>query len=236
MDRPPPASHSLIASALAWWEEAGVDTLVAEEPRNWLAPQRSEPAEAAPSPSAEAMPNELGAYRDWLARNGPWQDGTGPLLLPSGDAAAKLMVLVDMPGREDVASGHLLSGPGGLLFDRMLAAIGLDRQRIYLSALSWRRVPGGRLGEEAGASCARFARHHVALAAPQAVLLMGDACARALLGLRMSEARGAWHALESDAGSFRALVTLPPSLLLEQSSAKAFAWADLRQLIREFSE
>ena len=62
------------ASTLAWWLEAGVDTAIAETPRNWLKP-RSEPARAAapaiaePAPApAEELPDTLDLFRDWLER------------------------------------------------------------------------------------------------------------------------------------------------------------------------
>jgi DNA polymerase len=142
------------------------------------------------------------------------------------------MLLADMPAAEDCAAGTLLSGEAGRLFDRMLAAIGRDRGSIYLASLSCLRSPDGRWNGEASGRCAALARHHVGLAAPRALLLLGDAPAKALLGLGMVQARGRWHEVQTHAGPVKALVTLPPDLLLKQPGLKAHAWADLQMLMQ----
>jgi DNA polymerase len=76
-----------------------------------------------------------------------------------------------------------------------------------------------------------LARHHVGLAAPRALLLFGDACSKALLGLGMAQVRGRWHEIATHSGPIRTIVTLPPSYLLSQPAAKAHAWADLQMLM-----
>ncbi|MFW9320202.1 uracil-DNA glycosylase family protein, partial [Glaesserella parasuis] len=90
-----------------------------------------------------------------------------------------LMVLVEAPERDDEAAGQLLSGPAGVLFDRMLAAIGRSRETIHLASLAIARPLAGRLPHDAFDDLARIARHHVGLVAPKAVLVMGNAPSRA---------------------------------------------------------
>jgi DNA polymerase len=141
------------------------------------------------------------------------------------------MIMTDMPAAEDCGSGTLLSGEVGRLFDRMLAAIGRDRESVYLTSLSCLRSPDGMFTTGAAQECARLALHHIGLAAPRALLLFGDAPAKALLGLPMVQARGRWHEVATHAGPVRAIVSFPPSYLLGQPSAKAAAWADLQMLM-----
>jgi DNA polymerase len=143
------------------------------------------------------------------------------------------MILTDMPSSEDCAAGTLISGDAGRLFDRMLAAIGRSRETIYLAALSCLRSPDGRFNTEGARSCAALARHHAGLVKPKALLIFGDAASKALIGLPLAQARGKWHDLSTHAGPVRALVTLPPSYLLNQPAAKVHAWADLQRLIEE---
>ncbi|HEX8263092.1 MAG TPA: uracil-DNA glycosylase [Allosphingosinicella sp.] len=228
-------------SALSWWAEAGVDTLVDEAPRDWLRPK---PREApAPVPAAAEIPDsnlpgQLDLFQAWLASSDrlAFAAPAAPRICPAGDPASGLMILADMPSGEDCAAGTLISGEAGRLFDRMLAAIGRDRQSIYLAALSCIRSPSGQLNGEAMKSCAALARHHVGLAAPKAVLLFGDACAKALLGLSVPQARGRWHELATHAGPVKALVTIAPRQLLDSPRLKALAWADLQMLIEEVKE
>jgi len=146
------------------------------------------------------------------------------------------MIMTDMPAAEDCGTGTLLAGETGRLFDRMLAAIGRDRNSIYLASLSCLRSPDGRFTSETAKECARLALHHIGLAAPRVLLLFGDACSKALLGLPMAQARGRWHEIATHSGPIRTIVTLPPSYLLAQPSAKALAWADLQLLMEGINQ
>lgn len=221
------------ASTLSWWRESGVDTLVGEEPRDWLSPAAAAPAAASEAPAALALPENPEAFRDWLltsddvplAAHGPTRVG------PSGDPAAELMVLLDMPSAEDVAAGRLLSGEAGMLFDRMLQAIGRGRDSIYLASLSPVRTATGIVPLDAAEPLAAIARHHIGVAAPKAVLLFGDACAKALLGLAVLKARGRWHEIATPRRTVRALATIRPEKLLGQPALKKHAWEDLQLLM-----
>lgn len=222
-----------------WWTEAGVDTLVDEAPRDWLRPK---PAPAAVPAAAETvvedLPGQLDLFQAWLASSDrlPLAAPAVPRVCPAGDPGSGLMILADMPSDEDCAAGTLIGGEAGRLFERMLAAIGRDRGSVYLAALSCIRSPSGQLNGETMKRCAALARHHVGLAAPKAVLLFGDACAKALLGLSIAQARGRWHALPTHAGPVKALVTIAPRQLLDSPRLKALAWADLQMLIEEVKE
>ncbi len=226
-------SPDAVASALRWWAEAGVDTIVDETPRDWLRPKPAAREEARQTPAKDAPPDQLDLFRAWLGGDAPlpYASPSAPRICPAGDPAAGLMMMIDMPAAADCAAGTLLSGEAGRLFDRMLAAIGLERAAIYLASLSCLRSPDGRFDAVGAEECARIARHHVGLARPDRLLLMGDACARALLGMPMAKARGRWHQLATPAGPVNALVTLSPSYLLDQPAAKRHAWADLRMLV-----
>ena len=218
-------ASSWAASALDWWEEAGVDTIVGETPRDWLNPK----AKAGPpggEPAAAALPDTLDALLDWLATSPdlPLAAPSAARVAPAGDPASGLMILVDMPA----ADGGLLSGEAGLLFDRMLGAIGRTRETIWLAPLSPIRPPTGAIDEANVARLADIARRHIGLVAPKAVLLFGDMCGKALVGAPVAGARAKWH----DVAGIKTLVTIRPEKLLTQKALKALAWADL-QLLRE---
>jgi len=234
-------SPAAVESALSWWSEAGVDTLVDEEPRDWLRPKSREKPPTAPAPAeapGETLPGQLDLFQAWLASSDrlAFAAPAAPRVCPSGDPASGLMILADMPTGEDCTAGALISGEAGRLFDRMLAAIGRDRDSIYLAALSCIRSPSGQLNSESMKSCAALARHHIGLAAPRAVLLFGDSCAKALLGLSVPQARGRWHEIATHAGPVKALATIAPRQLLDSPRLKAMAWADLQMLIEEVKE
>lgn len=242
MDQKISASNRAEAeSTLDWWLTAGVDTLIEETPRDWLAPRKPVAAigKTGPSPSKEssALPDDLEALRTHYETQPdlPFAGAGTTRILPSGDPAAGLMMLADMPTSDDAASGLIFSGDCGLLFDRMLAAIGRDRASIYLATLSCLAAPGGRLDADTADHCGALARQHVRLAAPRRLLLLGEAATRVMTGLSLPAARGRVHAIdlgEAYGGArVNAVATYHPRYLLTRPAAKAGAWSDLQLLI-----
>ena len=229
-------SSNWAASALHWWQEAGVDTILDEAPRDWL---NAKPAPAAiaaataEAPPKPPLPATLEEFQAWLSSSDdlPCAAAGATRVGPSGDPGSGLMILVDMPSAADAAAGQLLSGEAGALFDKMMAAIGRDRDSLYLASLSPCRTPTGSFDAAASAALAEIARHHVALAAPRALLLFGDSCARALLGSAVAAARGKWHELATPTGPIRALATIRPEKLINQPNLKKHAWEDLQMLM-----
>lgn len=235
-------SSADIASLIGWWQDAGLDVLVDEAPRDWLA-QAERPASrvvapAIPAPSRpaatveSALPETLSAFQAWLAAS----DGIAmPLtarVAPSGDPASALMVLVDLPEADDTATGRLLSGPAGQLFDKMIAAIGRDRDSLYMAAMAPGRPAGGYVDKASAALFGKLARHHVALAKPRALLLMGEQPSRAFLDLGFVEARGRTHDIKLPGGATTAVATFHPRTLLQHPEQKRRAWEDLQLLMK----
>ena len=217
------------ASALDWWQAAGVDVLVDDAPRDWLA------REVAPAPvatrvaSAPALPTTLAEFLTWrtsdVAPDAAWR---GVSVAASGPHDASLIVLVDCP---DAGEDCLLGGKAGALFDRMLAAIGLRREAVHLAAVCSKRPVAGRIGRDVADELHRLARHHLALLAPKRLLLMGDAASRALIGADVLRARGSLHAIKHERGETDAVATFHPRLLLDRPAQKADAWRDLQLLM-----
>ncbi|PZU09236.1 uracil-DNA glycosylase family protein [Sphingomonas sp.] len=236
----------LALSALDWWEEAGVDTAVDDLPRDWLAvpalspaitpihPQAASPARVTPPVAAiepvspAALPDDLAAFRHFLLTDpsvpGPPQARIDAI----GDPASGAMLILDMPEQGDRAAGRLLSGDVGQLFDRMLGAMSLSRETAYLAPLSPARSASGRLTPESITTLATLMRHHIALARPKRLLLLGDAPTRALIGLGCIEARGRTHEVSGPAGSIPAIASFHPRLLIQTPDRKKAAWADLQ--------
>ncbi|MDB5678911.1 uracil-DNA glycosylase [Sphingomonas bacterium] len=225
-----------VASALEWWRDAGVDCEIDDSPRDWLA--------RAPSPDklpsvvreelveAPTLPATLTEFAAWrIGSAAPEAGWPGQALGAQGDPASGLMILVDMPDREDEAVGALLSGSAGRLFDAMLAAIGRDRQSTYLTALAVKRPPAGRVSTDTAQDLETIIRHHLSLAAPKRVLALGNAASRALTGLDVADSRGSLRVVKHDGGTSEVVASFHPRFLLERPAAKADAWRDLKMVI-----
>ena len=218
------AGHA--TSVLDWWREAGVDVLVDDDPRDWLTREAAPVVGPAPGVVAEIvvpatrLPDTLDAFV--ARRTGPdAPEGAGGVLA-EGDANADIMVVVDYPD-----GSELIGDAAGRLFDRMLAAIGLTRESIYLTALSTVRPLGGRIAPEALPQLAELLRHHVALAGPKRLLLLGQAPSRALTGTDAAQGSRSLRAINLKTGTVDAVTSLHPRFLIEKPAMKAEAWKDL---------
>lgn len=164
--------------------------------------------------------------------------GAKNTVFADGDPAARVMFIGEAPGRDEDREGLPFVGRSGQLLDRMLAAIGLDRQAAgpergaYIAnVLPWRPV-GDRdpAGDEAAMLLA-FLERHIELAAPEFIVTLGRAPAAALLAepVAITRIRGRWLRPER-AGGRPTLPTLHPAYLLRQPAEKAKAWRDLLSL------
>ena len=231
------------ASALAWWDDAGLDTLVDEETRDWLAPVVVAPAAATrASVAVDALPADIQAFLAWRVGDAAPESGwPGGWVSTSGPADAAVMVLVDCPDRGDDGDG-LLSGAPGRLFERMLAAVGLSRDTVHLASVCAKRPTAGRTPAGVEARLAAIAAHHVSLVAPKRLLLLGNAASRAILGMETRAARGILHRFNPDRrqqgdeqgadAQTGVIASYHPRFLLDKPAAKAATWVDLQVLMK----
>ncbi len=227
------------SSLIGWWTEMGVDTFIDEAPVPWLSRAAAKTAPVAEPESATAqaavahpIPTTLADFRHWFMTT----DTTAGLglparrIAPSGNENADVMVLIDMPEGSD--RDTLLSGDAGILFDKMLAAIGLDRSSIYLASITPTRPPSGMIDEITMPALSEIALRHVKLVAPKSLWLLGRAPSRAITGLNEIEARGRLHKINHESGTISAMASLHPRNLLQNPGRKATVWADMLMLFK----
>ena len=158
-----------------------------------------------------------------------------------GNPAAAVMLVGEGPGAEEDRLGLPFVGASGKLLDRMLAAIGLDRTRAYITNVVYWRPPGNRTPTPAElALCQPFVERHIALARPQVLIFSGGTAAKTLLGRNegITRLRGRWFDFRPgpDAVAIPALATFHPSYLLRTPSAKREAWRDFLAVKRKLEE
>lgn len=165
------------------------------------------------------------------------RDTATQLVFADGAADARLVLVGEAPGAEEDRAGKPFVGPAGLLLDRMLASIGLDRSKVrIINAVPW-RPPGNRAPTEAElALCRPFLHRHIALIAPRGLMALGAVAAKALLpaegAMGIRRLRGTWREAEiAGLGApLPCLATYHPAYLMRTPLAKAEAWRDLLTL------
>jgi len=147
-----------------------------------------------------------------------------------GDPSSGIMIVGPMPDADDDREGLPFTGKTGLLLDRMLAAIGLDRGKLMLTNVVPWRPPGNRSpsGPEMEI-CRPFIERQIALAEPKVLLLLGNFTARFFFGGSgtIHTMRGQWRDVAVGAGTAPAIATLHPQELLNAPASKSLAWNDL---------
>ena len=165
----------------------------------------------------------------------PLRAGCRQTVPGEGDAHAKLMFIGEGPGAEEDRLGRPFVGASGQLLDRMISAIGLEREQVYIGNVVKCRPPGNRqpLPEEAEA-CLPFLRAQVALVRPKVIVLLGATAARYTLSpdIRITRDRGNWY----ERKGVWMMPTYHPSALLRDPSLKRAAWADLQAVRDKLTE
>jgi uracil-DNA glycosylase len=199
------------------------------------------PPAAALAADLAAAARTLDALRDAMAgfEGSPLRETATNLVFADGAPNSGLMLIGEAPGADEDRLGRPFVGVSGRLLDRMLASVGLGRERdFYLTNILPFRPPGNRTPTDAEiALFLPFVLRHVELAAPRVLVLLGGTAAKALLRSRegITRLRGRWHTVApgGDEGpSWPALATLHPAYLLRNPAAKKDAWHDLLLLRR----
>lgn len=243
------APETLVRSYMEWWSLAGVETLCADAPTDWMQqpvaaeaptqPAKAKPTVAAPSlPTAPptvpvaAWPSDLATLQSQIVGEArlPGTGYSSRRAGPVGASNAQLMLIGDIPEGDEIEAGYFGTGATGRLIDAMMRAIGFDRASIYQTALAHSQPATGAIPPGDLANLAQFGRHHAALVAPTRILLLGNAACEAFLGRNLMDARGRLHDFNHDGGKLAAVATYHPRTLIARPALKAQAWQDLQML------
>ncbi len=161
------------------------------------------------------------------------------LCFADGNPQAGLMLVGEAPGRDEDIQGLPFVGRAGQLLDKMLAAIGLNRESAYIANSVYWRPPGNRTPTPAEAAvCRPFIERQIELADPDILMLLGGAAAKSLLETSQGimRLRGRWRTFKVGNKEFRTLATLHPAYLLRQPAQKRLAWRDLLEVKSALTE
>ena len=147
-----------------------------------------------------------------------------------GSLGARLVIVGEAPGAEEDRTGRPFVGAAGQLLTKMLEAIGLAREDVYICNLLKCRPPGNRnpRPDEVG-RCKPFLKEQLRLIQPEVVLALGAPAARELLQTHrgITSLRGRYMKTQE---GHRVMPTFHPAYLLRNPAAKREVWADLQRV------
>ena len=240
--------------ALRWQMELGAVEAIGDAPVNRFDLDPA-PAPASKAPTAVPMPVPAepdpvaiaaklaseASTLDGLAENlagfehCELRKGARNLVFSDGVPSARIMIIGEAPGRDEDRQGKPFVGRAGQLLDRMFAAIGLSRRdSLYITnVLPWRPPQNRDPKPEEIAMMVPFLERHVALVAPEILVLMGNHSCHAVLGKRgVTRLRGNW----TTAMGRPVLPMFHPAYLLRQPQFKRETWSDLLSLKTRIGE
>lgn len=148
-----------------------------------------------------------------------------------GNREARIMLVGEAPERDEDLQGRPFAGRSGLLLDKILQAIGLDRDSVYMGNVVPWRPPGNRTPTQAEMElCKPFITRQIELAKPELLVFLGTSCAKNLLETTdgILKLRGKWRNYSKS--EIPALSTLHPKNLLRQPAQKRLVWRDVLNL------
>jgi DNA polymerase len=255
--------------ALAFQLEAGVDVALGDTPLNRFEdrPRESGPLLSAPDPritppvapgvAVPALPaaeEAVTAARE-AARSAATLDDlraaldrfegcalrstAKQLVFADGNPQSRVMFVGEAPGAEEDREGLPFVGRAGKLLDRMLAAIDLDRTKVYIANIVPWRPPGNRTPTpQESAICYPFIRRQIELSNPDFLVCLGRPSMQTLLRIKdgIRGIRGRWFDYDTGTRTIRALVTFHPAYLLRSPLEKRHSWRDMLSLKNALSD
>lgn len=162
---------------------------------------------------------------------GLWKDAH-KMVFGTGDPRARLMFIGEAPGEDEDRQGEPFVGRAGQLLTKIIKAMGLEREQVYIANIVKHRPPQNRtpLPEEIVA-CTPFLEAQIAAIRPEVIVALGKPSAEFLTGNPegISRIRGRWH----DFKGIALMPTFHPSYLLRQPSAKRQVWEDMQEVLRK---
>ena len=152
-----------------------------------------------------------------------------------GDRNAPLMLIGEGPGQTEDEEGLAFVGAAGQLLTRMLEAIQLPRERVYICNVVKCRPPYNRVPtQEEAEACRIHLRMQTWLIRPKVIVLLGSTAAKNLLNpdIRITRERGQW----TERKGVWIMPTYHPSALLRDESKKPQAWEDMKSLRAKLME
>ena len=171
-------------------------------------------------------------------KNCKLKDNGNKLVFSDGDIDSKIMIVGEGPGQKEDEIGKPFMGEAGLLLNKMLKSIQLDRNKTYITNVVNFRPPENRKPDLSEIKRYKyFLMEHISIIEPKILVLMGSTAMEALFGSKMkiTKERGKWKELIIKNRTYNTIITFHPAYLLRQPEQKKYSWEDLKSIRKEIS-
>ena len=161
------------------------------------------------------------------------------LVFSDGNSESLIMIVGEGPGQKEDELGKPFVGDAGMLLNKMLKAISIDRNNVYITNVVNYRPPNNRKPEPAEIiRYSNFLREHISIIDPKILVLMGSTAMEALFGskIKITKERGVWKEIIINQKTYLIMITFHPAYLLRQPDQKKYSWSDLKAIRKKIDE
>ena len=155
------------------------------------------------------------------------------MVFNDGNINSQIMIVGEGPGEKEDKIGKPFVGDAGNLLNKMLSAININRESVYITNVVNYRPPNNRKPSPAEINrYSTYLREHILIINPKILIIMGATAMEALIGnnIKISKERGKWKEIIIKNKTFKSIITFHPAYLLRQPDQKKFSWFDLKEI------
>ena len=164
------------------------------------------------------------------------KENASKIVFSDGNTKSPIMIVGEGPGQKEDELGKPFVGDAGSLLNKMLKAINIEREKVYITNVVNYRPPNNRKPETSEINrYSIFLKEHISIIDPQILILMGSTAMEALIGInkKISKERGQWKEVIIKQKTYKTIITFHPAYLLRQPEQKKFSWKDLKIIRKE---
>ena len=167
------------------------------------------------------------------------KNSANKLVFSDGNNLSKIMIVGEGPGQKEDEIGKPFVGDAGMLLNKMLKAININREKVYITNVVNYRPPNNRKPEPSEITrYSNYLRKHISIIDPKILILMGSTAMESLFGskIKISRERGVWKDIIINNKSYLCMITFHPAYLLRQPENKKYSWIDLKEIRKKIDQ
>ena len=167
------------------------------------------------------------------------KNNANKLVFNDGNNLSKIMIVGEGPGQKEDEIGKPFVGDAGMLLNKMLKAININREKVYITNVVNYRPPNNRKPEPSEITrYSNYLRKHISIIDPKILILMGSTAMESLFGskIKISRERGVWKDIIINNKSYLCMITFHPAYLLRQPENKKYSWTDLKEIRKKIDQ
>ena len=226
---------------LEFIKNLGVNYFLQDSPRNWFKENKKFPDISSKNVDNSKLSQIDEVIQNIKNHNSVLKKSAKNLVVYDGSINSKIMFIGEAPGKDEDEQGIPFVGKAGELLNKMLAAIKLKRDEVYITnVVNWRPPNNRTPSDEEILEFLPFLQRQIDIIEPEYIFLLGGVAAKAILStpLNLRQLRGKWHeykSLKLDK-TIHTIVSYHPAFLLRSPQYKKDSWEDLKMLKKEIQD